>query len=97
MSSVSSQVREGVAGIDSLVEPLSKLNTGAHTALSDLGELSAATREQNHATQEIARNVESIASMAESNNEAVAASVGAADNLSRLARELLAAVGHFKT
>ena len=44
-----------------------------------------------------AASIESIANMAESNNVAVGRSVGAAANLSRLAKELLGAVGHFKT
>lgn len=58
--------------------------------------ITASVNEQRQASQEIARNVENIAAMAESNNASVMRTVEAARDMERLADSLKESVGHFK-
>jgi methyl-accepting chemotaxis protein len=52
--------------------------------------------EQKRASQEIAHNVENIATMAESNNASIMRTVQAAKDMEQLADNLKQSVGHFK-
>lgn len=58
--------------------------------------ITASVNEQKKASQEIARNVENIATMAESNNASVLHAVQAAKDMEQLADNLKQSVGHFK-
>jgi len=97
MAGVNDQVARGVHVIGDLVEPLEQLNTSAGRALSNLVELSDATREQSQASTQIAQNVEKIVGMAEDNNAAVRQSAQASEELSGLAQGLLGMVRNFKS
>jgi methyl-accepting chemotaxis protein len=68
----------------------------ANQASHGVGEITRSVREQRAASEEIARNVEQIARMAEDNVRAVSKAAGAARNLGALADELNESVGHFK-
>ena len=68
----------------------------ANQASHGVGEITSSVREQRAAAEEIARNVEHIARMAEENVRAVSKATGAARNLGALAGELNESVGHFK-
>jgi len=96
MTGVNQQVARGVQVIGDLVAPLEQLNASAGRALSNLVELSDATREQSQASNQIAQNVEKIVDMAEDNNSAVKQSAQASEELSRLALGLLGMVRNFK-
>jgi len=96
MAGVNDQVARGVQVIGDLVEPLEQLNASAGRALSNLVELSDATREQSQASTQIAQNVEKIVGMAEDNNAAVRQSAQASEELSGLAQGLLGMVRNFK-
>ncbi len=97
MSGVNGQVARGVQVIGDLVAPLEQLNASAGRALSNLVELSDATREQSQASTQIAQNVEKIVGMAEDNNAAVRQSAQASEELSGLAQGLLGMVRNFKS
>ena len=97
MAGVNDQVARGVQVIGDLVEPLEQLNASAGRALSNLVELSDATREQSQASTQIAQNVEKIVGMAEDNNAAVRQSAQASEELSGLAQGLLGMVRNFKS
>lgn len=58
--------------------------------------ITASVHEQKLASQEIVRNVENIASMAESNNASIMRTVQAAKDMEQLADNLKRSVGHFK-
>ena len=96
MTGVNQQVARGVQVIGDLVAPLEQLNASAGRALSNLVELSDATKEQSQASNQIAQNVEKIVDMAEENNSAVKQSAQASEELSRLAQGLLGMVRNFK-
>jgi methyl-accepting chemotaxis protein len=96
MSKVGQQVAKGVAGMGSPITPLAGLDNSARRALASLTELTAATRGQTLASQNISLNIENIARMADGNGAAGQRSAVAAHNFSRLAADLMAAVRHFK-
>jgi methyl-accepting chemotaxis protein len=58
--------------------------------------ITASVNEQKQASQDIARNVENIATMAESNNASIMRTVLAAKDMEQLADNLKQSVGHFK-
>ena len=58
--------------------------------------ITASVNEQKRASQEIAHNVENIATMAESNNASIMGTVLAAKDMEQLADNLKQSVGHFK-
>lgn len=66
------------------------------TAVSGVEDISNSVREQTQASNEIARNVEEIARMAESSESIVNHSAESASSLQRLSADLLGAVNRFK-
>ncbi|RQW28332.1 methyl-accepting chemotaxis protein [Rhodobacteraceae bacterium CH30] len=64
--------------------------------LGRVEEIAASTREQSSASNEIARNIEQISSMAQSNNEVVIEVGGALDELREMAGRLETIVGSFR-
>ena len=96
MGEASEQVATGVRMIRELQGPLQELSEDAGRALESLVDLSSATREQSHASTQIARNIEHIAQMAESNGESVERNLETARSLSAMANTLQALVGKLK-
>ena len=93
---VKERVQNGVASIGELVSPLAGLRQTASESSAGLRELAAAVREQQQASEQIARNTETIASAAEENHTAIAQSRDTAGQLQAKAQGLLAATSKFK-
>jgi methyl-accepting chemotaxis protein len=81
---------QSVAGV------LAQSNQSVEIVNRGVDGITASVNEQKQASQEIVRNVESIAAMAESNNASVIQTVRAAKDMERLADNLKQSVGHFK-
>ncbi|MDB5804981.1 MAG: hypothetical protein JWN73_2303 [Betaproteobacteria bacterium] len=92
---VRQRVRTGVASIGELVQPLAGLRQSAAESSAGLRELAAAVAEQKQASEQIARNTETIASSAEENHAAIAQSRDTAGQLQGKAQSLLAATAKF--
>ncbi len=89
------RVRDGVALSNRAGESMAQISSGAQQVLLAVSEISAALREQSQASNEIARNIERIASMAGENSVAVHQTASTADTLERLAANLRLQVGRF--
>jgi methyl-accepting chemotaxis protein len=87
----------GVKMIQELQEPLEELQRGAAISLASLVDLAGATKEQTHASTQIAQNIERIAQMGESNSTAAQQSASAAQSLETLSRDLLTVVNRFQS
>lgn len=96
MAQARSRVDAGVQSMDSLCEPLNQLEQKASESLQRMRDLSEAAREQTHNSNDIARNVENIARMAEACAGSVKDGQTAADRLSSLSRQLAEGVGRFR-
>jgi methyl-accepting chemotaxis protein len=96
LSFVKERVQGGVSSIGELVDPLSELRRSAAESSAGLRELAAAVREQKQASEQIARNTETIASAAEENHAAIAQSRDTAGTLQGKADGLLAATSKFQ-
>ncbi len=95
MESGSSQVENGVRLINEVVAPLQELHRGAVQALDQLTELVHSTQEQSATSGQIAKNVETIANMSETNHSAVRESSDAANHLHELAGQLKQSMRRF--
>jgi methyl-accepting chemotaxis protein len=89
LENVKSRVRDGVVSIRELVEPLKDLQQQAARAAEGLRELSSATGEQKHVSEQIARNTERIANSAELSHAAISQSRDTAGQLEAMAQRLL--------
>ena len=83
--------------LENVAEVLSEANGAVIQANAGIDTISASVLEQKSASNEIARNVEKIAQMAEENNVAIGETSQAADRLEQLAAHLQNAVSRFKT
>ncbi|HEX4327801.1 MAG TPA: methyl-accepting chemotaxis protein [Burkholderiales bacterium] len=92
---VKERVRTGVASIGELVQPLAGLRQSAGESSAGLRELAAAVAEQKQASEQIARNTETIASSAEQNHAAITQSRDTAGQLQGKAQRLLDATAKF--
>jgi methyl-accepting chemotaxis protein len=92
---VKERVRTGVASIGELVQPLAGLRQSAGESSAGLRELAAAVAEQKQASEQIARNTETIASAAEQNHAAITQSRDTAGQLQGKAQKLLDATAKF--
>jgi methyl-accepting chemotaxis protein len=96
LDNVKNRVDNGVATIADLIEPLKTLQSQAERAASGLRELTNATREQQQASEQIARNTEKIASSSEQNHASVSHSRDTSRQLSGLADRLMGSVARFQ-
>lgn len=90
------RVNEGVGKAQRAGEAMGLIREEADKVVSTVAEISEALREQSSASTEIARNVETIARMAEENSASAAGSVQTADRLENLANALQGDVGCFR-
>ena len=90
------KVVQGVKLADEAAAALEKINAQTLEAVASVNAIASATREQQAASSDIARNVERIAQMTEESGAAAHHSADAAQNLERLATGLQARVGRFK-
>ena len=103
-SHVEATVQDGLRSLQATQEHIERVSavlteagesvTKSSTGVSDIA---ASVSEQSLASTEIARNVEKIAQMSEENHAAVNANSQDIVRLEKLANELQAAVGRFKT
>ena len=90
------RVREGVTLTNRAGESMTQISAGAGQVLSAVSEISAALSEQSAASGLIARNVEDIAQMAETNSVAVRDTASTAARLEDLATKLRRQVERFR-
>nr|WP_211163037.1 methyl-accepting chemotaxis protein [Aromatoleum diolicum] len=90
------QVNAGVARAQQAGEAMASIREEAGRVVHTVAEISDALREQSAASTEIARNVETIARMAEENSSIAGDSHHTADHLEGLANSLLEDVSRFK-
>jgi methyl-accepting chemotaxis protein len=90
------QVQSGVLLADRARDSLVTIRREAGDTLAMVQEISAATREQSNASNEIARNVETIATMTEENSSVIANLAGAAVNLEQMSSSLQNLANRFK-
>jgi len=93
---VRGRVQSGVGSISELVSPLAQLRQSASDSSRGLRDLAAAVREQKQASEQIARNTETIAGAAEQNHAAIAQSRETAVALQAQAQGLLASTARFR-
>lgn len=84
------------AHIKNVVAILAQANESVNGVNAGVDNITFAVNEQKQASQDIARNVENIASMAESNNVAVQRTVASVREMERFSSELKSSVDQFK-
>jgi len=90
------QVRSGMALAQQAGASIVEIESGAQRVAGVVNDITNSLREQNAASNEIARNVELIATMVESNNAAAGDAAAAAQRLEELADGLARSVGSFR-
>jgi methyl-accepting chemotaxis protein len=96
MQAGNTQVDKGVESASRAASALSSINEAANETLNNISDIVSAMREQSAASQEIAKNVEKIAGMADTNSNIVKSTGAAANQLEVLASNLRVVVGRFK-
>ncbi len=91
-----SRVSDGVALANKAGESINQIKSGAQQVVQAVNDISMAIREQSIASNEIAKNVETIAQMSEENSTATQQTASTAKHLEALAIELKEAVGRFR-
>ena len=82
--------------MQSVASVLAQANESVESVNQGVDGITSSVNEQKRASQEIARNVENIAAMAESNNASIMRTVQEAKDMEQLADNLKQSVGHFK-
>ncbi len=90
------QVQSGVALTVRAQDSLGKICTETHHTLGMIREISAATKEQSVASNEIARNVETIAQMTDENSSVIVQLAGAATQLEQMSSNLQNMANRFR-
>lgn len=90
------QVQSGVALAERAQDSLGKIRTETHHTLGMIREISAATKEQSVASNEIARNVETIAQMTDENSSVIVQLAGAATHLEQMSSNLQNMANRFR-
>jgi methyl-accepting chemotaxis protein len=90
------RVAQGMAMSQQAGTAIDKVREGADQVLQAVGNISVALREQSQASNEIARHVEQIAQMSETNSQSVDDVAQTARQLDQWAHELKAGIGHFR-
>jgi methyl-accepting chemotaxis protein len=100
---VEKSIQRGIASLQSsqshmqsVAAVLVQSNDSVGSVNQGVDGITASVNEQKRTSQDIARNVENIAAMAESNNSSIMQTVQAAKDMERLADNLKQSVGHFK-
>jgi len=96
LDNVKSRVVTGVATIADLIAPLEALQAQAEKAAVGLRELTHATKEQQQASEQIARNTEKIATSAEQNHASISQSRDTSRQLETMADQLMGAMTRFQ-
>ena len=96
LDEVKTHVGSGVAAIGSLIEPLTALRERAADASKGLHELATATREQQAASELIARSTERIAGTAELNHASATKSRETARQLGQVTEHLMGSMRRFR-
>ena len=96
MNESQDQVQSGVVLADRARESLGMIRQETRNTLVMVTEISAATKEQSIASNEIAGNVETIALMTEENTSVIAHLAGAATNLEQMSSNLQNLVNRFR-
>lgn len=91
-----SKVESGVALARQAGVAITSIDSSTQRVATTVGDISAAIEEQRAATNEIARHVDSIAQMAESNSVATLQTGETARRLADMSRGLQEAVARFK-
>jgi methyl-accepting chemotaxis protein len=97
MSSTAPRVAEGRELAGQATELLDSIQSQANDSLAKAREVANATKAQAQTANEVARHVETIASMTEETNAATRSNAEAADQLKALASKLQADLAYFKT
>lgn len=97
MASTAPRVAEGRQLASQATELLDDIQQQANDSLAKAREVANATKAQAQTANEIARHVETIASMTEETNAATGSNAEAADQLKTLATKLQADLAYFKT
>ncbi|WP_173067503.1 methyl-accepting chemotaxis protein [Sulfurimicrobium lacus] len=90
------KVKEGVSLANQATHSLSAIDSGAKRTAQSISEIASATNEQHSASQDIARNVERISTMAEDNSHSISNLSGAVHKLKELARNFELTVAQFQ-
>lgn len=96
MKSGVERVAEGVELSRQAGESIARIKDGADRVRHDVADISSSLRQQSSTSNEIARNVERIAQMAEVNSASVHSTADTARELERLANELQSEVRRFQ-
>ncbi|MBK8973316.1 MAG: methyl-accepting chemotaxis protein [Hahellaceae bacterium] len=96
MEKGSSQVTAGVSMAASTGRAVEEINDGMRGLLLSVGEISNSLSEQSSASQDLAKHVEMIAQMSDTNFSAIKAVSDLTGSLSALSQDLNRAVGRFK-
>ena len=96
MGKVAPLAREGVLLADEAVKYLDEIRKISETTLSQANDVATATKEQARAINDIAANVEHIASMSEETGATIQVNTQFAEDLSRVTSELKQSVSFFK-
>lgn len=96
MSTVASQVKGGVALVESASASLREIRGGTEVALQRIREVADATKEQSAASTAIAQQVEQIAQRVDGTSVSMRSAVAAVDALERLAAGLRDAIARFR-
>ncbi|MCL6263361.1 methyl-accepting chemotaxis protein [Craterilacuibacter sp. RT1T] len=97
MQQAAGRMSSGVELSQAVAKTLENIRSLSAQVLGKTDEIAAAMREQSHASREAAGNVERIAEMSSSNNQAVVESAAMAGELSKLSSELDLEIGRFRT
>ena len=97
MQQAAGRMSSGVELSQTVAKTLESIRSLSAQVLGKTDEIAAAMREQSHASREAAVNVERIAEMSSSNNQAVVESAAMAGELSKLSSELDLEIGRFRT
>jgi methyl-accepting chemotaxis protein len=96
MNDSRNQVQAGVVLAGRARDSLGKIRTETHHTLEMVREISAATKEQSVASNEIARNVETIAQMTDKNTSVIVQLAGAATHLEQMSSNLQNMANRFR-
>jgi methyl-accepting chemotaxis protein len=89
------QVRLGTALTQQAGSSIVEIESEAQRVTGVVNDITNSLKEQTEASNEIARNIENIASMVEENNMAASKAAGAAQQLEQLAEGLTRSIGSF--
>ncbi|MDP5238074.1 methyl-accepting chemotaxis protein [Uliginosibacterium sp. 31-16] len=96
MQAVGPQVARGVSLADAAARSLSEISLSTEATLEKIHDVAHATSEQNQASNNIAANIERIATMVDESDRSVRSASDAVASLSRMAHDMNSALARFK-